>query len=47
MKEDALRLGAGEVVVSYRHADEDAEACRQLFDFILDAVSANHDIGRP
>jgi uncharacterized zinc-type alcohol dehydrogenase-like protein len=37
-KEDALRLGADEVVVS-RNADE-----MQSFDFILDAVSADHDI---
>jgi alcohol dehydrogenase (NADP+) len=41
-KEDALRLGADEVVVS-RNADEVAKHAGS-FDFILDAVSANHDI---
>jgi len=41
-KEDALRLGADEVVVS-RHADE-MQKHAGSFDFILDAVSANHDI---
>ncbi|MCT7967961.1 NAD(P)-dependent alcohol dehydrogenase [Laspinema sp. D1] len=40
--EDALRLGADEVVVS-RHADE-MEKHAGSFDFILDTVSANHDI---
>ncbi|QQS43102.1 MAG: NAD(P)-dependent alcohol dehydrogenase [Acidobacteriota bacterium] len=40
--EDALRLGAGEVVVS-RNADEMAKHFG-TFDFILDAVSAEHDI---
>jgi uncharacterized zinc-type alcohol dehydrogenase-like protein len=40
--EDALRLGADEVVVS-RNADEVAKHAGS-FDFILDAVSANHDI---
>ncbi|MBB5352451.1 putative zinc-type alcohol dehydrogenase-like protein [Haloferula luteola] len=40
--EDALRLGAHEVVVS-RHAEE-MEAHTGTFDFILDAVSADHDI---
>lgn len=39
---DALRLGAHEVVVS-RNADEMAKHARS-FDFILDAVSADHDI---
>jgi uncharacterized zinc-type alcohol dehydrogenase-like protein len=39
---DALRLGAHEVVVS-RNADEMAKH-RASFDFILDAVSAQHDI---
>ncbi|AGA29929.1 NAD(P)-dependent alcohol dehydrogenase [Singulisphaera acidiphila] len=41
-KEDALRLGADEIVVS-----RDANAMRKhagSFDFILDAVSAEHDI---
>ncbi|HVJ06249.1 MAG TPA: NAD(P)-dependent alcohol dehydrogenase [Candidatus Saccharimonadales bacterium] len=42
-KEDALRLGADEVVLS-RNADEMAKHAGS-FDFILDAVSANHDIG--
>lgn len=41
-KEDALRLGAGEVVVS-RNAGE-MEKHTGSFDFILDAVSADHDI---
>jgi uncharacterized zinc-type alcohol dehydrogenase-like protein len=41
-KEDALRLGADEVVVS-RNADEMRKHERS-FDFILDAVSADHDI---
>jgi uncharacterized zinc-type alcohol dehydrogenase-like protein len=41
-KEDALRLGADEVVVS-RNADEVAKHAGS-FDFILDAVSASHDI---
>jgi alcohol dehydrogenase (NADP+) len=41
-KEDALRLGADEVVVS-RHADE-MQKHAGSFDFILDAVSADHDI---
>jgi alcohol dehydrogenase (NADP+) len=41
-KEDALRLGADEVVVS-RNADEMAKHVGS-FDFILDAVSADHDI---
>jgi uncharacterized zinc-type alcohol dehydrogenase-like protein len=41
-KEDALRLGADEVVVS-RNADEMARHAGS-FDFILDAVSADHDI---
>ena len=42
-KEDALRLGANEVVVS-----RDANAMKKhasSFDFILDAVAAEHDIG--
>src|SRR5213083_3156022 len=42
-KEDALRLGADEVVIS-RNADE-MQKHAGSFDFILDAVSANHDIG--
>lgn len=41
-KADALRLGAHEVVVS-RHADEMAKHAG-TFDFILDCVSADHDI---
>ncbi len=41
-KEDALRLGADEVVVS-RNADE-MQKHAGSFDFILDAVSASHDI---
>jgi uncharacterized zinc-type alcohol dehydrogenase-like protein len=41
-KEDALRLGADEVVVS-RNANEMKKHVSS-FDFILDAVSADHDI---
>src|SRR5947199_2195727 len=41
-KEDALRLGADEVVVS-RNADEMRKHTGS-FDFILDAVAADHDI---
>ena len=41
-KEDARRLGADEVVVS-RNADE-MQKHAGSFDFILDAVSADHDI---
>jgi uncharacterized zinc-type alcohol dehydrogenase-like protein len=41
-KEDALRLGADEVVVS-RNANEMQKQAGSL-DFILDAVSADHDI---
>lgn len=41
-KEDALRLGADEIVVS-RNADEMRKHA-ESFDFILDAVSADHDI---
>ena len=41
-KEDALRLGANEVVIS-RNADE-MQKHAGSFDFILDTVSANHDI---
>jgi len=41
-KEDALRLGANEVVVS-RNADE-MQKHAGSFDFILDAVSAAHDV---
>jgi uncharacterized zinc-type alcohol dehydrogenase-like protein len=41
-KEDALRLGANEVVVS-RNADE-MKKHTGSFDFILDAVAADHDI---
>jgi uncharacterized zinc-type alcohol dehydrogenase-like protein len=41
-KEDALRLGADEVVVS-RNSDEMQQHANS-FDFILDTVAANHDI---
>jgi len=41
-KKDALRLGADEVVIS-KNADE-MQKHAGSFDFILDAVSANHDI---
>jgi len=41
-KEDALRLGADEVVIS-KNANE-MEKHATSFDFILDAVSAEHDI---
>ena len=41
-KQDALRLGADEVVIS-RNADE-MQRHSGSFDFILDAVSAEHDI---
>jgi uncharacterized zinc-type alcohol dehydrogenase-like protein len=41
-KEDALRLGADEVVIS-KNADEMARHASS-FDFILDCVSADHDI---
>jgi alcohol dehydrogenase (NADP+) len=41
-KDDALRLGADEVIVS-RNADEMAKH-QGSFDFILDAVSADHDV---
>ena len=41
-KDDALRLGADEVVIS-RNADEMAKHTGS-FDFILDAVAADHDI---
>jgi uncharacterized zinc-type alcohol dehydrogenase-like protein len=41
-KDDALRLGADEVVVS-RNADE-MQKHTSSFDFILDAVSADHDV---
>jgi uncharacterized zinc-type alcohol dehydrogenase-like protein len=41
-KDDAMRLGADEVVIS-RNADEMAKHAGS-FDFILDAVSAEHDI---
>ena len=41
-KEDALRLGAHEVIVS-RNADE-MQAHAGSFDFILDTVSAPHDL---
>jgi uncharacterized zinc-type alcohol dehydrogenase-like protein len=41
-KEDALRLGAHEVVVSKNQNEMDRHL--NSFDFILDAVSANHDV---
>ena len=41
-KEDALRLGADEVIIS-RHADE-MQRNAGTFDFIIDTVSAHHDI---
>jgi uncharacterized zinc-type alcohol dehydrogenase-like protein len=41
-KDDALRLGADEVVVS-KNGDE-MQKHASSFDFILDAVSANHDV---
>jgi uncharacterized zinc-type alcohol dehydrogenase-like protein len=41
-KEDAVRLGADEIVVS-RNADEMLKHT-ESFDFILDTVSADHDI---
>lgn len=41
-KEDARRLGADEVVIS-RNADE-MQKHAGSFDFILDAVAADHDI---
>lgn len=41
-KDDALRLGADEVVIS-RNADEMQKQAGS-FDFILDAVSADHDV---
>jgi uncharacterized zinc-type alcohol dehydrogenase-like protein len=42
-KDDALRLGADEVVIS-RHPDE-MQRHAGSFHFILDAVAANHDVG--
>ena len=41
-KEDALRLGADEVVVSRN--DDEMQKHAGSFDFILDTVSADHDI---
>jgi uncharacterized zinc-type alcohol dehydrogenase-like protein len=41
-KEDALRLGANEVVISKNKEEMDKHA--NSFDFILDTVSADHDI---
>jgi uncharacterized zinc-type alcohol dehydrogenase-like protein len=41
-KEDALRLGADEIVVS-RNVDE-MQKHNESFDFIIDTVSADHDI---
>jgi uncharacterized zinc-type alcohol dehydrogenase-like protein len=41
-KDDALRLGAAEVVIS-RNADE-MQKHAESFDFILDTVSAEHDV---
>ena len=42
-KDDALRLGADEVVVSTNAAEMQAHT--GTFDFILDTVSADHDLG--
>ena len=42
-KDDALRLGADEVIVSRNTAEMEKHA--GSFDFILDTVSAQHDIG--
>jgi uncharacterized zinc-type alcohol dehydrogenase-like protein len=42
-KEDALRLGADEVVIS-KNSDE-MQKHTGSFDFILDAIAADHDIG--
>jgi len=41
-KEDAMRLGADEVIIS-RNADQMKKHAGS-FDFILDTVSANHDV---
>jgi alcohol dehydrogenase (NADP+) len=41
-REDALRLGADAVVVSRN--DDEMQRHTESFDFILDAVSANHDV---
>jgi uncharacterized zinc-type alcohol dehydrogenase-like protein len=41
-KEDALRLGAHEVIISTN--DEEMQEHAGTFDFILDTVSADHDI---
>jgi alcohol dehydrogenase (NADP+) len=41
-KEDAIRLGADEIILS-KNADE-MQKHERSFDFILDAVSADHDI---
>jgi len=41
-KDDAVRLGANEVVIS-KNADE-MQKHERSFDFILDAVSADHDV---
>ena len=41
-KEDALRLGADEVVISRNSGDMEKHA--DSFDFILDTISASHDI---
>lgn len=41
-KEDALRLGAHEVVISTN--EEDVQQHAGTFDFILDTISADHDI---
>jgi uncharacterized zinc-type alcohol dehydrogenase-like protein len=41
-KDDAIRLGAGEVVIS-KNANE-MQKHERSFDFILDAVSADHDV---
>ncbi|WP_068471477.1 NAD(P)-dependent alcohol dehydrogenase [Candidatus Protochlamydia phocaeensis] len=41
-KEDALRLGADEVIISKNN--EDMQKHASSFDFILDTISADHDI---
>jgi len=41
-RQDAVRLGADEVVVSRNK--EEMEKCARTFEFILDCVAADHDI---
>ncbi len=43
-QDDARRLGAHEVVVTKGLSEEDMEKYARKYDFILDTVSANHDI---